>query len=239
MQTIDEQRAPAAFQRIKEHVRARISSGEWKEGDMIPTEAAFTKSFGVSRMTVNRALRELAAEQVVVRIQGAGTFVAPEKVQATLLEIKNIADEIKARGHSHRSELHLLERVTASDQQAAEFGVTSGSPIFHSLIVHFEDETAIQVEDRWVNAVVAPDYMAQDFTRTTPNEYLMKAAPLQGAEYRIEAIMPPQKIAIMLRISAQEPCLVLHRKTHSAGRVASVAIMWHPGKKYRFSGIIS
>ncbi len=238
MQTIDEQEAPAAYQRIKKHVLARIRSGEWKEGDLIPTEEAFTKSFGVSRMTVSRALRELAADQVVVRFQGSGTFVAPEKVQANLLEIKNIADEIKARGHSHRSELHLLERATAIDQQAAEFGVTSDATLFHSLIVHFEDETAIQVEDRWVNAEVAPDYMVQDFTCTTPNEYLMKVAPLQGAKYWIEAIMPPQKIASMLRISALEPCLVLHRKTISGGKVASVAVMWHPGKKYQFSGSI-
>mgnify|MGYP006145492789 CR=1 FL=1 len=41
--------------------------------------------------------------------------------------------------------------------------------------------------DRWVNPLCAPDYMEQDFASTTPNEYLMKAAPLQGATYSIEA----------------------------------------------------
>jgi len=238
MQATDEQKAPAAFQRIKEHVLARIRSGEWKEGDLIPTEEAFTKTFGVSRMTVNRALRELAADQVVFRIQGSGTFVAQQKFQATLVEIKNIADEIKARGHSHRGELHLLERLHADEQQAAEFDTKSGAALFHSLIVHFEDEAPIQVEDRWVHAEVAPDYMAQDFTRATPNEYLMKAAPLQGVQYRIEAVMPPPHVAGMLQISEQEPCLILRRKTFSGNRVASVAVMWHPGRKYQFSGTI-
>lgn len=236
MQVDGEQKAPAAFQRIKDHVLARIQSGEWREGDLIPTEQTFTKTFGVSRMTVNRALRELAAEQVVVRIQGSGTFVAQEKYQSTLVEIKNIADEIKARGHVHRSELHQLERAQASERQAAEFSVTLGATLFHSLIVHFENDVPIQVEDRWVNADVAPDYMAQDFTRTTPNEYLMRAAPLQGVQYRIEAVMPPKKIAQMLAISEMEPSLVIRRKTFSIGKVASVAVMWHPGKKYQFSG---
>lgn len=231
-----EQRAPAAFQRIKEHVLEKIRSGEWKQGDLIPTEEAFTKTFGVSRMTVNRALRELAADQIVVRIQGSGTFVAQEKFQATLVEIRNIADEVKARGHVHRSELHLLERGRANEPQAAEFDAAEGAALFHSLIVHFEDKTPIQVEDRWVNAQVAPDYMAQDFSRMTPNEYLMRAAPLQGVQYRIEAEMPPSPIAKLLGMSALEPCLVLRRKTYSGDKVASVAMMWHPGSKYQFSG---
>lgn len=238
MQRIDGQRSSPAFQRIKEYVLGRIRSGEWKEGDHIPTENDLTKTFGVSRMTVNRALRELAAEQVVVRIQGSGTFVAQEKFQATLVEIKNIADEIKARGHSHRSELHLLERARAKEQQAKDFQVKSGAVLFHSLIVHLEDELPIQVEDRWVNGEVAPEYMAQDFTKTTPNEYLMKTAPLQGVQYRIEAVMSSPEVASMLRISVHEPCLVLRRKTFSLGKVASIAVMCHPGKKYQFSGEI-
>jgi GntR family histidine utilization transcriptional repressor len=238
MPAIDSPRSKPAFQRIKDYVLERVHSGEWKEGDPIPTEETFTKTFSVSRMTVNRALRELAAEQVVTRVQGSGTFVAQEKFQATLVEIKNIADEIKARGHSHRGELHLLERTRARDQQVKEFQVKPGAVLFHSLIVHMENDLPIQVEDRWVNGEIAPDYMGQDFAKVTPNEYLMKVAPLQGVQYRIEATMPSPEVANMLRVAVQEPCLVLRRKTFSLGKVASIAVMWHPGKKYQFSGEI-
>jgi GntR family transcriptional regulator, histidine utilization repressor len=236
MQRPEGHRSPPAFQRIKDHILGKIRSGEWKEGDVIPTEEVLTRTFGVSRMTVNRALRELAADQILVRVQGSGTFVAQEKYQATLVEIKSIAEEIRARGHSHRSELHLLERVRAKEKQAKQFGLKTGSELFHSLIVHFENDAPIQVEDRWVNKDVAPDYIAQDFTKLTPNEYLMKAAPLQGVQYRIEALLPPLDVADMLRISAQDPCLVLRRKTFSRNEIVSTATMWHPGKRYQFSG---
>lgn len=236
MQVADNPHAQPAFQQIKDHIVSRIRAGDWKEGDLVPTELELARLFGVSRMTANRAMRELAAEQVVVRVQGAGTFVAQEKYQATLVQIRNIADEIAARNHKHRSELHLLERARAKDSQAKQFDLKSGAELFHSLIVHFEDEVPIQVEDRWVNKLVAPDYMGQDFTKVTPNEYLMKAAPLQGVQYTIEAVMPSPDVAEMLRIGGQEPCLVLHRKTISRNKVASVAKLWHPGKKYRFSG---
>lgn len=224
------------FQQIKDYLLAQIHAGVWSEGDAIPSEQVLAKQFGVSRMTVNRAVRELTDEQVLTRIQGSGTYVAQHKYQATLVEIKSIAEEVRARGHRHRSELHLLERSKAGELLAQAFGVKSGYPLFHSVIVHFENDVPIQVEDRWVNPELAPDYMQQDFSTITPNEYLMVAAPLQGVQYSIEALGAPGEIAAMLDIASKEPCLVLKRRTLSKGLVASVATMWHPGSRYQFAG---
>lgn len=225
-----------AFLHIKNYLLEQIQAGQWKEGDAIPSEQALAKQFGVSRMTVNRAVRELTDEQILSRIQGSGTYVAQHKYQATLVEIKSIAEEVRARGHQHRSELHLLERSKAGEQMAHAFGLKPGHPLFHSVIVHFENDIPIQVEDRWVNPSVAPDYMQQDFSAITPNEYLMAAAPLQGVNYSIEALSPPRDIAEMLQIQQKDPCLVLKRRTLSKGEVASVATMWHPGSRYQFAG---
>lgn len=224
-----------AFLHIKNYLLSEIQAGHWKEGDAIPSEQALAKQFGVSRMTVNRAVRELTDEQILSRVQGSGTYVAQQKYQSTLVEIKSIADEVRMRGHQHRSELHLLERSKASEHMATPFAVKSGHLLFHSVIVHFENNVPIQVEDRWVNPEVAPDYMQQDFSVITPNEYLMAAAPLQGVNYSIEALSPPRDIADMLHIH-KEPCLVLKRRTLSKGKVASVATMWHPGSRYQFAG---
>ncbi len=233
----DQQDTPI-FQRIKDYLLAQIAAGAWREGDVIPSEQALVKQFGVSRMTVNRAVRELTAEGVLTRRQGAGTYVAAQKVQATLLEIKSIADEVRARGHAHRSALQLLERAKASDGLAKAFDLPAGHELYHSIIVHYENGVPIQVEDRWVNPLCAPDYMAQDFSHSTPNEYLMRAAPLQAASYSIEALAPPRDVAEMLAIDARAPCLVLKRQTQSAGRVASLATMWHPGHRYQFGGSV-
>ncbi len=227
-----------AFQSVKDYVLRQIHDGRWREGDAIPGEEALARQFGVSRMTVNRALRELSSEQVVERVQGSGTFVAQQKYRATLVELRNIADEIAARGHRHRSELHLLARSRAGDAQARHLRVAPRSIVFHSVILHFENELPIQVEDRHVNPQVVPDYLAQDFTQRTPNAYLMQVAPLQGVDFEIEASMPPANVSELLRMEAGEFCLVLRRTTYSMGQVASVAAMWHPAKRYRFTGHI-
>lgn len=225
-----------AFQAIKAYVLSKIHAGEWSVGETIPSEETLAREFNVSRMTVNRAIRELSDEQIVERIQGSGTYVAQQKYQSTLVEIRNIADEIAGRGHKHRSELHRLERMKAGDILGRKMGLQADQLVFHSVVVHLENEQPIQVEDRHVNPEVAPDYIAQDFNNLTPNAYLMRIAPLQGVHFEIEACLPPPHIREMLLIPATEPCLVLHRQTHSMGKIASVAVMWHPASRYRFTG---
>ena len=225
-----------AFQTIKDYLLLEIQSGTWKEGDAIPSEAVLAAQFNVSRMTVNRAVRELTSEQILNRIQGSGTYVAQQKYQATLVEIKSIADEIRARGHTHRSELHQLIATEANEHLAKQFQVNLLHPLFHSVIVHFENEIAIQVEDRWVNSLSAPLYLEQNFSQITPGEYLIATAPLEGVDYSIEAVLPAKAIADMLHISTKDACLVLHRKTRSQNNIATVVTMWHPGNRYQFSG---
>ncbi|MDP4696222.1 MAG: histidine utilization repressor [Burkholderiaceae bacterium] len=234
--TIRATKAPSGFQTIKTYVLEQIHSGVWKEGDLIPGEEALAKTFGLSRMTANRAIRELSDEQVVERKQGSGTYVAQQKYQSTLVEIRNIADEIAARGHVHRSELHLLERRKAGTSMARAFDLTASHAVYHSVVVHFENNIAIQVEERFVNPKVAPDYLNQDFSTFTPNAYLMQVAPLQSVSFEIEARIPPEHIRNMLHMTAREPSLLLHRQTHSMGKVASIADMWHPASRYRFAG---
>ncbi|MCH8189676.1 MAG: UTRA domain-containing protein [Proteobacteria bacterium] len=84
-----------------------------------------------------------------------------------------------------------------------------------------------------VNPAAAPDYLSIDFTRTTPNEYLMRAAPLRDVEHTLEAILPDRRLQELLKIGPHEPCLLLHRRTWTRDIVASRAWLTHPGSRYR------
>jgi GntR family histidine utilization transcriptional repressor len=108
--------------------------------------------------------------------------------------------------------------------------------VFHSRVLHFENGEPVQIEERHVNPVLAPEYARQDFTTITPNQYLMAAAPLQRVEYRIEAAIPSDDTRRSLAMKEHEPCLLLHRRTWSRDAVASVANLWHPGDRYQFTG---
>lgn len=230
-----EHEAPA-YKRIKEHIEDLIRDGRLKDGDAIPPESALTEQFKVSRMTANRALRELTDEGVLVRVQGSGTFVAQQKYQSTLVVILGIAEEILSRGHAHRCEKIRIETVKADAKLAAEFQLKPGAELFHSVLLHFEDDVPIQIEDRYVNPALAPDYLDLDFATTTANEYLMRVAPLYGVNYVVDARSPPPDIANKLLVDKLQPCLVLYRQTFSRKKVTSVVTLWHPANRYQFRG---
>ena len=162
-----------------------------------------------------------------------GSFVADGKPQSTLLEIRNIADEIRERGHGYLGKVHLLRREKASTDVARVLEIETAATVFYSILVHHENGSPVQLEDRYVNPAVAPDYLDMDFTRITPHEYLMKVAPLLKVEHVLEAIQPSKTVQELLDIPPDEPCLLLHRRTWSGGQVASRAWLTYPGSRYQ------
>jgi GntR family histidine utilization transcriptional repressor len=224
------------YTRVKSLILGRISSGEWPEGARVPSENELVRDLGVSRMTVNRALRELQSEGVLRREQGVGSFVAEQKPQSNLLEIRNIRAEIEERGHRHDSAVIALEEVAADSGVAAALEIARGTPAFHSILLHRENGKPVQVEERHVNPGFAPDYLAQDFAATTPYAYLTGLGPLEAAEHVIEAVLPPPPVRELLEVAEGEPCLLLTRRTWSDGRVVSRARLTHPGSRYKLAG---
>ncbi len=90
-------RRSRSTQQVKRLVMEGIRNGEYA-GARLPSETHLVERLNVSRMTVHRALRELKAEGVIVRVPGRGTFVSEEKPRTTLLETQDIAEEIRGRG---------------------------------------------------------------------------------------------------------------------------------------------
>lgn len=229
-------RATPAYIQVKTFIKHHISRGEWQPGHPVPSESTLMQQFGISRMTVNRALRELTAEGMVTRVQGSGTFVAELHRISSNLTIRDIKEDVIERGHTHMARVVLAGKEKARKELAASLGIASGSTVFHTVLVHHENGVPIQYEDRYVNPAVAPRYLDTDFTQTTPTHHLLAEAPLTEASYSIEACLPTAEQARLLHIETSEACLSMMRRTVSGHEVASVVWLVYPGSRYRFSG---
>ena len=225
-----------AYEQVKTFVKAQIHSGALRPGDAVPSETALQEQFGLSRMTVNRAMTELAAEGLLTRTRGSGTVVAQWHRISSTLAVRDIHEEVLERGHRHSSTVLVLETVKADGVLAQALGVRAGARLFHSVMVHYEDGVAIKLEDRHVNPAAAPDYLQVDFQTTTPTQYLFACAPLSEARYTIEAALPTAAEAKALGIQRSEPCLVITRCTISGARVASQGRLVYPGMRYSLQG---
>ena len=224
---------PAKYIVIKQHICQKIESGQWPQHFKVPSENELTQQFDVSRMTARRALQDLTEQGILVRTQGSGTFVATFKSQSSLLEIRNISDEIYERGHKHHAKQLVLKSIAVTEEIAILLNLKNNEHVFFSQLLHFENDQPIQLEQRYVNAELVPEYLLQNFTETTPHEYLSDVAPLTEATHEIEAILAANDICQLLKISNSEPCLQVKRRTWSSKGVVTLAILTSPGKKYR------
>lgn len=223
---------------IREHIMTRIKNGTWQSGHQIPSEAEMMALFDASRMTVHRAIKELATQGHLVRERGRGTFVAKQVPRSELLNIGDIAIEITERGGTYFSEVISLGEESPTALTAHVFNEQTQN-IGHSRVVHHENGLPLQLEDRWVNLDAVPGYLAEDFSQTTAHRYLMKVAPLQKAEHELTAILPTEDQAVSLKVQTNEPCLLLKRKTWSGDKLVSYAELLYPASRYSFGGVFT
>lgn len=224
------------YRQAKEWVVAQINSGELKRGQKVPSENEMVEKLKISRMTANRALRELMDEGHVTRIQGVGTFVTMHRPQNALLEVRSIADEISDWGGEHRCRVILNREEILPATAASKLGILHGGRVYHTILLHMDRDLPILYADRYVNPTIAPEYINQNFEITTPNRYLKNIAPIEEAEHTVEAIIPAKNIRDLLQITKYEPCLLLHRRVWSSGKIASNCQLIYPGSRYRLGG---
>ena len=216
-----------------------LGRGRFPPGALMPSEAELVAHFGVSRMTVNRALRELQAEGLIDRVQGSGTYAAQLHRVASTLTIRDLHEEIVERGHRHTSKVVLCQAEVAGAALAAQLGLKPGAAVFHSLIVHCENGMPLQCEDRYVNPACAPGYLQIDFTQTTPTHHLFEVTALWRAQYSIEADRATAQESSLLGIDAGEPCLIVVRRTFTRNAAITIARLVQPGSRYTLQGEFS
>lgn len=221
------------YKAIEAFLLERIHSGAYPIHHQIPPEEQLARDFGVSRMTANKAIRDLVQKGYLLRQAGLGTFVTDRKAESSLHEVLNIANEVRGRGHVYSNDIIRCEALAADDEVALRLGLRLGAEVFHSILVHREDGVPIQLEDRFVNPRWVPHYLDSDFARQTPNEVLVNSCPISDVEHVVEAVQVDAQVAGWLAIEPTAPCLSVIRRTWSDEHLVSYARLIHPGDRYK------
>ncbi|MFB6348437.1 GntR family transcriptional regulator [Moraxella sp. ZJ142] len=235
-----------AYLRIKHAILDKIHAGAWKSGTAIPAEVTLAEDFGVSRMTVNRAVKELEAERVLERRQGSGTYVAQQKYNNAHIEIRNIVKDINEHHGSYHAKVLSM---TTLDAQALALAdnlwlstlffdnvLSDDAKLYRVCIVHYGDDLPIQYEERWVNAQIVPEFISQDFHQVNTSDYLIDHVPLEYGDYQIHAKLPPEPVRQALQMQEYEPALLHARHTKAQGVSVAFVNMWHPSSRFSFGG---
>jgi len=208
------------YQQIKALITQSLQSGEWKPGELIPSEIELASRFKFSQGTVRKAIDELAAENLVVRRQGKGTFVATHHEARSQFRFLRLAPD---EGVPHYPENQIVEvkRLRAPAEVARLLDIKSGdSVIFIRRVQSFSGVPTI-LDDLWL-----PGAIFKGLTAERLNEY---KGPMYGlfetefgthmirASEQIRAVCADEQVAQLLQVAAGTPLLSVERVSFTFG----------------------
>lgn len=215
--------------RILTDIKQRILSGGWQPGHRIPFEIDLAKSYGCSRMTVNKALTELARADLIERRRKAGSFVRVPRSQAALLEIRDLRDEVEELGRTYGFKRLTMQRRMAGDADRRRLGCAPAGAVMVLTCLHFGSDVPYCVEERIINLAAVPAAAGESFMTAAPGPWLVAHVPWTEAEHRITAVLPSKKCAAYLDIVPTAPCLVVERMTWRAAVPLTHVRFTYPG----------
>ena len=127
---LDRNNPKPLYQQFYDVVEEKISSGEWKPNDKIPSENQLSNQYGLSRMTVRSVLLDLVKEEKLYRVQGKGTYVAQKKIEAQSLHYVGVREQLEQMGYEVTTKT-LESRIVPCDRNVAKhLEIEEGTPVF-------------------------------------------------------------------------------------------------------------
>jgi GntR family histidine utilization transcriptional repressor len=224
---------PTLYKQIRLDIEQRILTGEWPPGHRIPFEHELMARYRCSRMTVSKALSELAQADLIERRRKAGTFVRRPTFLSAVLKIADIRAEITALGRSYGYELIQCSRRAATAADRARLGARQTGKVIAIACRHSADDVPFAIEDRLIDLDAVPEAATADFATEPPGSWLLHHVPWTEAEHSICAIVADQQAAAALDIAIGAPCLVIDRHTWRSARPLTAVRLLYPGESHK------
>jgi GntR family transcriptional regulator len=222
--TLDEPTTPSfspLYQQIKTLILQSLQAGEWKPGEPIPSEMDLAVRYRVSQGTVRKAIDELSAENLVVRRQGKGTFVAThaeQHVQYRFLKLVPDAGDPSTEGPAVRSIVDC-KRLRASADVARALGLRTGDAVLQVRRVLAYGGVPTILEDLWLPGTPFKGLTAERLRAWPGPMYALFETEfgvrMVRAEEKIRAVLPDAEQAQLLAVPLQMPLLSVERVAHT------------------------
>lgn len=224
------------YDQIRRAIRDLVVSGEWPPGTGVPPEHALMEQLGASRMTVHRALVQLAREGLIVRRRRSGTIVATPPASHAMLDILSIPEEVRQLGQVYAYEVLSRQDGRPSPEVAERFGLKRSDKVAHLVVLHRADGTPHVLEERVIHAAGVSGLDDEDFRETPPGDWLLRHSQWSQAEHAISAVGAGEEEAGLLDVAVGVPCLLVERRTWNQTEPVTAVRLLYPGSRHRFVG---
>lgn len=205
------------YAQIKEALRAKIVDGTYTPHQRLPSESEMIAAFGVSRITVRQAIRDLQNEGLLFSVHGKGTFVALPKVSQELTHLQGFNEAMHQLGHEAFSDVFGLATVKGDAVVCAKLGLKAGEQVTEIRRVRYLNREPISVDysylQRDIGARLSKTSLRdRDLFSLLENEL---GQPLHSADVEINASSAGEEVALRLNVPNQSPILRIERLTYA------------------------
>ena len=210
------------YSQTAEALRSRIAQNVWKQGDRLPSESQLCEEFGVSSITMRRAVGTLVAEGLVVRLQGKGTFVAGDHaIPQGPPELTSFMQDIEARGWRASARIVSSRTERAQDRIASKLGLQEGALVATITRVRLADGLPVAIQTAYLPALLFPGLENYDLSKESLYSLLERVhgvKPVRATDvYQAGKITPDEATA--LEVPPESPAFRVERvASDSTGR---------------------
>jgi len=230
---------------LREILTRRISAGDYRPGDRIPSERELCQQYGVSRTTVRQTLNDLVHEGILIRVPAKGTFVAPPKIEQDLARVRRFSETITSTGRVPVTRLLSAGRIPAPERVRSALRLQEEETVCIE-VLGFADDDPLAYYRVYLpvrTGVSAADEMtlAQREGRASfelIGEHLMKVYNLTPGwvDQTFEALIADETAAAILGIATGDAIFASTRIIHSTeGVPIEYDEILYRGDRYRFS----
>jgi GntR family transcriptional regulator len=235
---IDAKLSKPLYAQIKDYLLASIQTGEFQPGARIPSERDLAERFRVSRLTVNKAVKELERTGIVYAQVGKGTFISPPPYQQQLNHLTSFTDEMLSRGYTVSSRVLDARLIDAPDHVARILDIPPGARLIELRRVRLADNEPMALETANLVAAACPDLLDKhDFSRESLYRVLRRdyGVTLTYAEQTMEARFPAPDEAKLLDTKSGVPILSMIRVAYTDEKHAIEYVQSaYRGDRYKF-----
>jgi GntR family transcriptional regulator len=229
---LDEQGRAPLYQQLQRALRSAISKNVIAPDEALPPERDLAEDFSVSRITVRKALDGLVSEGLLIRRQGAGTFVAA-RVEKSFSKLSSFSEDMISRGRKPHSVLLSRSAGTVTPEESMTLGLSPGSAVYRFSRIRYADEAPMALEYSTVPAFSMPSFEAVE-------ESLYDALEKYGhrptrALQRLRAVLFTREQAEMMRVAEAAAGLLIERRGFlKDGRAVEITQSFYRGDAYDF-----
>ncbi len=222
---------------LRQLLSDRISVGEWRPGDMLPTEEQLQDQYDLSRTTVRLALKELEIEGKISRQQGRGTFVAEPKISHSPDPHFNLTAYLEQKGMKPGWQVLSKRWVKAKAELAERLEITAGTPVFQLRRLRLANEEPIGYHIAHVIPALGAAVDQERLDQGGSLDYLHGPGLLEQsyANRTIEAVLASKETAKLLLVEEGSPLLMIRRQVMDAnGRVVEDMQAVYRGDRFQY-----